>query len=131
MIALDTNVVVRIVTRDDRRQARMAVAAVRGKRLWLAKTVLLETEWVLRHAYRLRRDAVLRAFRTVMGYPKLDVEDRVSVLKALDWYSAGMDLADALHLASSAGADRFVTFDERLASTARAAGGVPKVDLLS
>lgn len=50
MIAVDTNVLVRIVTRDDKGQARRAVRALRGKQLFVAKTVLLETEWVLRHA---------------------------------------------------------------------------------
>lgn len=38
---------------------------------------------------------------------------------ALDWYEQGMDFADALHLASSAKAVGFATFDEKLVKFAR------------
>jgi predicted nucleic-acid-binding protein len=46
------------------------------------------------------------------------VEDAPVVAQALDWYAAGMDFADALHLASSQTADQFVTFDRKLAAKA-------------
>lgn len=116
MIALDTNVIVRVVTRDDPEQTEAARKLLESaESLWLAKTVLLETEWVLRHAYRLGRDQIAQTFRKLLGYRPLRVEDRATVVRALDWHRAGLDLADALHLASSSEAAHFATFDRKLA----------------
>jgi predicted nucleic-acid-binding protein len=114
LTATDTNVLVRLVTRDDPEQAERAAALFRSGEIFVAKTVLLETEWVLRYSYGLDRQALHRTLRTLLGYPALVIEDRAAVLRALGWYGDGMDFADALHLASSAGADRFATFDRAL-----------------
>jgi predicted nucleic-acid-binding protein len=116
MTAVDTNVLVRVVTKDDPSQFAAAVRVMKSGDLWVAKTVLLETAWVLEHAYVLRRDVVLDAMRRIVGYGGLVVEDETAVIRALDWSGEGMDFADALHLASSAGAREFVTFDRRLAA---------------
>src|SRR3954471_11069924 len=51
MLAVDTNVVVRYVTRDHPEQSPRAKALIDGNDVLLATTVLLETEWVLRSAY--------------------------------------------------------------------------------
>jgi len=83
--------------------------------LWVCKTVLLETEWVLRYTYELRREIVIAAFKKLLGLPTLQVEQRGSVLQALALYERGMDFADALHLTSSGEAERFATFDRELA----------------
>jgi predicted nucleic-acid-binding protein len=55
MIALDTNVVVRLLIRDDPAQADLAAQLVRGNQVLLTTTVLLETEWVLRSRCRVPR----------------------------------------------------------------------------
>lgn len=130
MIALDTNVIVRILTGDDPDQFAVASAVVESDDLWLCKTVLLETEWVLRYTYRFSREAIGEGFRRLLGYERLQLEDRDAVLSALSWYSQGLDFADALHLASIAEADRFVTFDRPLATAAKSLDGAPTVDLL-
>lgn len=130
MIAPDTNVLVRLLTGDDPAQFKAASAAIRDEDLWLCKTVLLETEWVLRFSYRFSREAILGGFRKLLGYERLHVEDRDSVLKALFWYSQGLDFADALHLASSAEVDRFVTFDHSMAKAGKGLEKAPVVDLL-
>lgn len=131
MIAIDTNVVVRIVTQDDPDQAEAARKLVeRSGRLWLAKTVLLETEWVLRHCYSLSREVILLTFWKLLGYRPLHAEDRTAVQQALEWYAAGLDFADALHLASRPEADRFVTFDKRFAKVARRLDPGPPVEQL-
>jgi len=41
------------------------------------------------------------------------------VAKALDWFKQGLDLADALHLASAGDAKQFATFDVKLARRAK------------
>lgn len=132
MIALDTNVLVRVVTADDPAQLEAARAVMRSEPLWVCKTVLLETEWVLRFTYKLSREAILASFRGILGYRALQVESRGTVLQALSLYEKGMDFADACHLTSSADAERFATFDRELAKAAQAAdeADLPAIELL-
>jgi predicted nucleic acid-binding protein len=44
--------------------------------------------------------------------------------KALDWTRAGLDFADALHLAKAEGCEAFVSFDQRFAAVANTLSGV-------
>jgi predicted nucleic-acid-binding protein len=129
LIALDTDVLVRVVTGDDPTQLPAALATMRAPRLWISKTVLLELEWVLRYAYELDREVIDKTLGKLLGLPNLVAEDRRAVLQARAWFSRGMDFADALHLASSPDAEGFATFDRGLATTARKLGA-PKVELL-
>jgi predicted nucleic-acid-binding protein len=131
MIAVDTNVVVRVITRDDPEQAARAAQQMRAAELWLGKTMLLETEWVLRHAYGYAAAEVGTALRILVGLDNAYVEDAGAVIRALSWHAAGMDFADALHLASSADAATFVTFDERLVTTASRLESTPRVELVA
>jgi predicted nucleic-acid-binding protein len=132
MIALDTNILVRVVTADDPAQLEAALTVMRSDSLWVCKTVLLETEWVLRYSYKLSREAILASLRGILGYRALQVESRVAVLRALSLYEKGMDFADACHLTSSADAEHFATFDRDFATAAKAVGGadLPVVELL-
>jgi predicted nucleic-acid-binding protein len=113
VIAVDTNLVVRLLTRDDDAQAKRAAALFRANDIWIAKTVLLESEWVLRYSYALERAAILRGILGLLGLPNVSVEDSVAVSRALQWYGDGLDLSDALHLASRGDASRFATFDHK------------------
>jgi predicted nucleic-acid-binding protein len=119
VIELDTNVVVRFLVNDDRAQARRARALIESHETFVAASVLLEAEWVLRAAYGLGRVEVGRLLRGLLGLEKLVTEDPQRIARALDWHARGLDFADALHLASSAGAERFATFDEKLVKSAR------------
>jgi predicted nucleic-acid-binding protein len=132
MIALDTNVLVRLVTADDPEQLEIALKVFRSGPLWIPKTVLLETEWVLRYCYELAPDAIFNALRRLLGLRNLQVEDRGAVLRALSLFEAGVDFADALHLASSSDAERFATFDRTLEQRAGKVQheGLPPVELL-
>lgn len=114
MIAVDTNVLVRLVVRDDDMQAERAAVLFAENEIYVCKTVLLETEWVLRFGYGLDGAAILDALKGVVGLPHVSAEDSLAVAKALDLLEAGMDFADALHLASSREAAAFATFDKRL-----------------
>lgn len=119
MTALDTNLVVRLLTNDDPRQASRVAALVDQDTIFLPKTVLLESEWVLRYAYNLERPVIHAALLKLLGLATLTVEDSETVLQALAWYGEGLDLADALHLASSRSADAFATFDRKLRNRAK------------
>src|SRR5436190_18686070 len=124
MLAVDTNVVIRYLTRDDARQFARASGLIRSEDVHVCTTVLLECEWVLRRAYRYGREQIVVALRSFVGLPRVRLEDPAIARKALDWMAAGMDFADALHLAKAEGCERFVSFDRRLATVARRAGGV-------
>lgn len=127
MIAIDTNVVIRFLTRDDRSQAERARALLRGEAVFVSKTVLLESEWVLRGGYGFAPSAIAKAFRGLLGLPGVAVEDRPAVHQAMTWYERGIDYADALHLAGGAAAGRFATFDKALRRQARKLEDAPAV----
>lgn len=122
MIAVDTNVVVRLLTGDDPGQAARAAGLFEEGEILLPKTVVLETEWVLRYAYGLDAPRIVEALRKLFGLPQVTVEDAVEVAEALEWHAGGLDFADALHLASCRGAERLATFDRELGKRARKVG---------
>jgi len=86
--------------------------------VFVAKSVLLEAEWVLRYSYDLGTEAILRALRGVLGLPNVSVEDSATTVAAMRLCEQGLEFADALHIASSMPASRFITFDERLVKRA-------------
>ena len=111
MIAIDTNLLVRLLTNDDPSEAKRAAHVVESDDILIPKTALLETEWVLRHGYVIARQVISRAFQSVLGLDNVRPEDPQAVTQALAWYEDGLDFAHALHLASSAKVDKFATFD--------------------
>lgn len=122
MIAVDTNLIVRLLTEDDPGQAKRAAKTMASDQIFIPKTVILETEWVLRYAYEISREDICNGFRKLLGLPNLEVEDQQSVFQAISWFSKGLDFADALHLASSPSANSFVTFDKDFIKKARSLG---------
>jgi len=127
MIAVDTNVLVRLLTADDPSQTERAVMLFRNEQILITKTVLLETEWVLRFSYRLSPEVIGAAFRRVFGLSQVRIEDPFVAMAALQGYAGGMDFADALHLASAGSAQAFATFN---AALKKRAGRRAKVRLL-
>ena len=119
MIAVDTNLLMRILTNDDPIQARRALEILRSDDIFIPKTVLLETEWVLRHAYEIKKSNIIIGFQKLMGLPNVRVEDPDSIYQAISWYENKFDFADALHLASSRRCVRFATFDSSLIKKAQ------------
>ena len=119
MLAVDTNVVVRYLTGDDAEQLAKANALIGGEDVYVCTTVLLETEWVLRRAYRFSRQRIIAALAAFAGLPLVTLEDPGLAAKALDWTRHGMDFADALHLAKAQGCEAFVSFDQHFASVAK------------
>ena len=118
MVAVDTNVLVRLVTSDHPAQATRAAAVFRAGPVFISKSVLLEAEWVLRYSYDLATEAILRALRSVLGLANVSVEDPAVAAMALRLCEQGLEFADALHVASSGAASQFVTFDAQLVKRA-------------
>lgn len=114
MLAVDTNLIVRLLTNDDAAQTRRVAAFFASEQIYLSKTVLLESEWVLRFSYELPPNVILQALRKLVGLPNVVLEQQREVAEALNGFEQGLDFADALHLAGSRRAGRFATFDRKL-----------------
>ncbi|MDW7710802.1 MAG: type II toxin-antitoxin system VapC family toxin [Deferrisomatales bacterium] len=132
MIAVDTNILVRYAVKDDARQTALATAFLGSHRCLVLKTVLLECAWVLSSpvGYNLPRQVVHARLLHILGLSTVEAEDPTGVAQALAWYAAGLDFADALHLAGSAEVEGMATFDRRLADKARKLAAVPTVQLV-
>lgn len=113
MIGIDTNLLVRFFTNDDVKQAHYAEKLIEKNIIFISKSVLLETEWVLRYTYELTSEVIYKAFENLLGLPHVTVEDPACIIKVMQWYSHGFDFADAMHLASSNQmTDEFATLDK-------------------
>lgn len=124
MEAFDTNVIVRLLVRDDEEQCQRAELVFRrataGGGAWLASIVLAEVAWVLRVAYKFDRTTTAASLRRLAATSGVQVEDAVATRLALAAFEAGSaDFADYFILESArrAGALPLHTFDERLSRT--------------
>jgi predicted nucleic-acid-binding protein len=122
MTAVDTNVVVRLLTGDAVAQAAAAKSLVAAGSSWIAKTVLLETGWVLRSVDGFKEDAVRNTFGKLLGLRNVHAEDETAVAAAFALAAHGIELADALHLSSRPPGAAFVSFDQSLVRSAKRAG---------
>lgn len=84
MTAVDTNVIVRFLTRDDEGQFRKASALFASEVIYIPDSVWLETEWVLRHAYGYPASSINQAFRGLMGLPQVRVDDPTRLSLAVE-----------------------------------------------
>ena len=123
MIAIDTNIVVRLIVADDDEQVAKARRLLSRNTVWIPATVALETEWVLRSVYKLEPERIAPALTAVLGLENVEVENATLLAAALTAYAKGMDFADAMHLAHANRSSEFATFDIDLRRTARSAGG--------
>ena len=125
MIVLDTNLLVRLATNDNPGE-RAAVTDILGQhQCRVSKTVLLETEWVLRsrYGYNARQYADFADY--LLALSSVTIEDERVVRWAVDATRGGIDFADAMHMAIAAAAEEpFYTFDKKLHHKASRLKGV-------
>lgn len=119
MLAVDTNVVVRLLVNDDQRQGAIARDLFASDEIHISVTVLLETAWVLESVYGLDVKDVTRSLRGLLGLPNVRMEDAGNIASALDAADKGLELADALHVTRAPAHAEFVTFDRELARAAK------------
>ena len=124
MVAVDTNVLVRLLTEDEATQTAAARSLFESNSIWIAKTVLLETAWVLGSLYGLEDAEIRAAFTRLLGLPDVQAEDEASIASALALTAHGIEFADALHLCSRPPGARFVSFDRAFIRRATRAGAV-------
>lgn len=97
--------------------------------MFIARTVLLESEWVLRAGYRKTREQISRFFAELLETDNTVIENHDAVAQALDGYRLGADFADALHLAAC-GRAIMHTFDQNFCKAAREQGLTPEIRVL-
>ena len=115
MITIDTNVIVRFLTRDDEVQYQKAYQVfVSSEQIFIPKTVILETEWVLRFSYKFPSDHIAIALTNLLGLENIVIENKELIIMALGWSKQGMDFADALHLSCSLHTQAFLSFDKKM-----------------
>ena len=122
MLAVDTNIVVRLLTRDHPEQSARVLAIIERVDVFVSTTVLLETEWALRRSYGFTGPDVIRALTNLIALEHVHVEHPQRLADVLSWAGQGMDFADALHLASAGGCEGFLTFDQRMIRYAERVG---------
>jgi predicted nucleic-acid-binding protein len=118
MRAVDTNVLVRLVTRDDARQAAAAEAFVSAG-AWVPQVVLVEAIWVLDSVYDLSPEKVATAVEMLLQHRDLTIQDADAVEAALENFrqkpALGFSDCLILEVARKAGHLPLGTFDRGLA----------------
>jgi len=112
-ITADTNLLVRVATGDDDKQAATArQILMTAESVIVPLPCILEFVWVLRSVYGFSRDDVAGALRALIESGKV-MTDIVAVRAGLRVHAAGGDFADGIIAASGAGmgAETFVSFD--------------------
>ena len=85
MRAVDTNVLVRLLTRDDRKQVAAAESFI-SKGAWVSTLVLLEATLVLTAVYELAHAELATAIDMLLHHTHLTVQDSDTVAAALEHY---------------------------------------------
>lgn len=119
MRALDTNLLIRFLVQDDRKQAKRVLALFEeaeedGSTLYIPSVVILETIWVLASAYACTREEIIDSLEELAAMPVLALENPDTLHRVIaDGRSSSIGLADLLigHTAAAAGCEETLTFD--------------------
>ncbi len=118
MRAVDANVLVRLVTRDDEKQTGAAERFVEGG-AWVSHLVLMQATWVLGTVFEVRPSDLAMAVDMLLNHENLTVQDADIVEAALQQYRAkpavGFSDCLVLEVARKAGHLPLGTFDRNLA----------------
>ena len=123
-ITVDTNVLVRALVRDDRKQAETAIAILRGSELIvLTLPCLCEFAWVLRSVYDFDRSDIGASIERLFRAPNV-VVDAPAVEAGLKILAAGGDFADGViaYEGSWLGGETFVSFDKKAVALLKSQG---------
>jgi predicted nucleic-acid-binding protein len=122
MIALDTNILVRLITQDDPQQATLAERLIQqatdeGEACFVSNVVLCELEWVLESCYEATRSDLLTALQEIAAREIFAFEDSDALHWAINLYrKSKVEFSDALigAKARSQGARTTYTFERVL-----------------
>ena len=119
MISVDTNVIVRLLTKDDVEQFQQSLKLFQEKEIFICDTVILETEWVLRFAYKFSPSEIYQAFTRLFGLTNVYLANANAISQVLGWHQQGLDFADAFHLAQNQHCSQLYTFDRKFLQKAQ------------
>ena len=118
MLAVDTHVLVRLLARDDARQAKAADQFI-ARGAWVSHLVLAETLWVLESVYDRGATQIIEALKLLMAHESLVLQDAETVGLALAQFqlkpALGFSDCLVLEIARKAGHMPLGTFDRALA----------------
>jgi len=118
MLAVDTNVLVRLLTRDNLKQAHAAEQFV-AKGAWVSHLVLAETVWVLEAVYERTAAQLIAALELMLVHETLVLQDADTIRSALAHFREkpvlGFSDCLVLEIARKAGHLPLGTFDKALA----------------
>jgi predicted nucleic-acid-binding protein len=118
MRAIDTNVLVRLLVRDDRRQLDAAEQFI-GKGAWVSQLVLVETLWVLDAVYERSAEQIASAVEMLLAHAELTLQDSDVIAAALARFRSqptlGFSDCVVRETARKAGHLPLGTFDRQLA----------------
>lgn len=118
MRAVDTNVLVRLITRDDEEQTQSAEEFI-AKGAWVSHLVLAETSWVLDSVYDRSREGIASAVDMLLNHRHLTVQDQEVVEAAVEKFRRHkrVSFSDVLvvEIARKSGHTPLGTFDRDLA----------------
>jgi len=120
-VAVDTNVLVRLATGDDAAEHQAAADSLAARAWRVFPSVVLETEWVLRSVYKFSPAQFADFVEWMDASGRIALVQPDAVRAATAHHRAGMDFADALHLAQADG-EPFLTFDKALRKKAATLG---------
>lgn len=122
MEGLDTNVLVRYLVRDDKKQAERAGAYIRkaaasGEGCFINGIVLCELVWVLESAYEYKKETIADVLDRILATKQFEIERKDITRQAVRDYREGRgDLADYLigRINQAQGCEATATFDRAL-----------------
>jgi len=123
--AIDTNIVLRIIANDDPVQSPIAVALLESQRVFVSLSVAMETEWVLRSAYRWSSTAIANAITAFAALENVQIEEVERLGWAIDRFRQGADFTDMIHIIAARDTDGFVSFEHELTEQAGPDCAVP------
>ena len=121
MLAIDTNVLVRLLARDDAKQAKSADQFI-AKGAWVSHLVLAETLWVLQAIYNRTAAQIAAALTLLLAHESMVLQDAETVKAALTQFqlkpALGFSDCLVLEIARKAGHLPLGTFDRAMAKLA-------------
>lgn len=121
MNALDTNVLVRFLVNDDKKQAAIIRKKImqcedQKETLFVSTLVVLELIWVLESVYRVDRRSIIQSINAVISMPVLEFEHQDTLRRFIETARHSQyDLSDILiaQTAASSGCNTTYTFDKK------------------
>ncbi len=120
MIGLDTNVLVRYLTQDDKQQAAIAETIIdqcvsNSETIFINNIVICELVWVLARGYKYKKEQIASVLRQIISTSEFVFEQQNILWEALEEYEQkNLDFSDALvgKINQSFNCNQTFTFDE-------------------